>query len=70
MGFMKPDHGDIKVNGMDVLKQQGDIQRHIGYLPGEIAFIEGMTGKQFLDFMADMHGLKDTAKQSPSILPP
>ncbi|MDI5790562.1 hypothetical protein PO124_25295 [Bacillus licheniformis] len=40
------------------MKQQGDIQRHIGYLPGEIAFIEGMTGKQFLDFMADMHGLK------------
>lgn len=64
MGFMKPDQGDIKVNGMDVLKQQGDIQRHIGYLPGEIAFIEGMTGKQFLDFMADMHGLKDTAKRN------
>ena len=47
MGFMKPDQGDIKVNGMDVLKQQGDIQRHIGYLPGEIAFIEGMTENNF-----------------------
>ena len=64
MGFMKPDQGDIKVNGMNVLNHQGDIQRHIGYLPGEIAFIEGMTGKQFLDFMADMHGLKDTAKRN------
>ncbi|MBR8663014.1 ABC transporter ATP-binding protein [Bacillus paralicheniformis] len=64
MGFMKPDQGDIKVNGMNVRNHQGDIQRHIGYLPGEIAFIEGMTGKQFLDFMANMHGLKDTAKRN------
>ncbi|ASB91182.1 ABC transporter ATP-binding protein [Bacillus sonorensis] len=64
MGFMRPDQGDITINGMDSLKNQGEIQRHIGYLPGEIAFIEGMTGKSFLDFMADMQGAKDTAKRN------
>ncbi|KKB73670.1 MULTISPECIES: ABC transporter ATP-binding protein [Bacillus] len=63
MGFMRPDQGEITVNGMDVRKHQGKIQRHIGYLPGEIAFIEGMTGKTFLDFMADMQEIKDTAKR-------
>ncbi|MFN2746520.1 ATP-binding cassette domain-containing protein [Bacillus sp. z60-18] len=64
MGFMRPDRGDIKVNGMDMMKNQGEVQRHIGYLPGEIAFIEGMTGKTFLDFMADMQGVKDEAKRN------
>ncbi|MFT0804064.1 ABC transporter ATP-binding protein [Bacillus swezeyi] len=64
MGFMRADKGDITVNGMDILKKQGQIQRHIGYLPGEIAFIEGMTGKTFLDFMADMQGVHDTAKRN------
>ncbi|MFE4710624.1 ABC transporter ATP-binding protein [Paenibacillus sp. NPDC056722] len=64
MGFMKPDRGTVTVVGLDVWKAQGTVQRHIGYLPGEIAFIDGMTGKGFLDFMAKMQGLKDTTKRA------
>ncbi|MFF2909002.1 ABC transporter ATP-binding protein [Paenibacillus sp. NPDC057934] len=64
MGFMKPDRGTVTVAGLDVWKAQGSVQKHIGYLPGEIAFIDGMTGKGFLDVMAKMQGLKDTAKRS------
>ncbi|NUU59433.1 ABC transporter ATP-binding protein [Paenibacillus agri] len=64
MGFMKPDRGTVTVAGLDVWKAQGTVQRQIGYLPGEIAFIDGMTGKGFLDFMAKMQGLKDTTKRS------
>jgi len=64
MGFMKPDQGDIRVNGLDVWKDQGKVQSFIGYLPGEIAFIEGMTGKSFLDFMAGMQGIKDYSKRN------
>lgn len=56
MGFMKPDQGYVKVNGYDTWKEQGKFQKYIGYLPGEIAFIEGMTGKTFLDFMSEMQG--------------
>ncbi|NPC91443.1 ABC transporter ATP-binding protein [Bacillus sp. WMMC1349] len=63
MGFMKPDQGKIRVGGMDVWKKQGEVQRFVGYLPGEIAFIEGMTGKTFLDFMADMQGMKNTDRR-------
>lgn len=63
MGFMKPDNGFIKVKELDTWKNQGDVKKYIGYLPGEIAFIEGMTGKGFLDFMADMQGIKELAKR-------
>jgi len=64
MGFMKPDQGSVKVRGMDTWKEQGKVQAYVGYLPGEISFIEGMTGKTFLDFMADMQGVKDLTKRT------
>ncbi|MFJ8262789.1 ABC transporter ATP-binding protein [Rummeliibacillus sp. NPDC094406] len=64
MGFMKPDTGFIKVNDLDTWKNQGEVQKYIGYLPGEIAFLEGMTGKGFLDFMGEMQGLKDLSKRN------
>jgi ABC-2 type transport system ATP-binding protein len=63
MGFMKPDAGFVRVNGLDTWKKQGEVQKYIGYLPGEIAFFEGMTGKTFLEFMADMQGAKDKSKR-------
>ncbi|WP_239613723.1 ABC transporter ATP-binding protein [Cohnella mopanensis] len=64
MGFMKPDKGYVKVNGLDTWKEQGKVQEYIGYLPGEISFIEGMTGKTFLNFMAAMQGIQDLSKRN------
>lgn len=63
MGFMRPDRGSVTIGGLDTWKGQGIVQRHIGYLPGEISFIDGMTGSGFLQFMASMQGLKDNAKR-------
>ncbi|WP_379136206.1 ABC transporter ATP-binding protein [Paenibacillus sp. sgz500958] len=63
MGFIKPDKGSASILGMDVWKAQGTVQKHIGYLPGEIAFIDEMTGAGFLDFMLAMQGVKDTSKR-------
>ncbi|MGG0658738.1 ABC transporter ATP-binding protein [Rummeliibacillus pycnus] len=63
IGFMKPDNGYIKINDLDTWKNQGDVQKYIGYLPGEIAFLDGMTGKSFLDFMGEMQGIKDFSKR-------
>ncbi|MCQ6560591.1 ABC transporter ATP-binding protein [Paenibacillus mendelii] len=64
MGFMKPGNGSVKVRGLDTWKEQGKVQSYIGYLPGEISFIEGMTGKTFLDFMANMQGVQDLSKRA------
>ncbi|WP_310832190.1 ABC transporter ATP-binding protein [Paenibacillus pedocola] len=64
MGFMKPDRGSVTINGLDAWSGQGTVQKHTGYLPGEINFIDGMTGKGFLDFMASMQGVKNTAKRN------
>lgn len=65
MGFIHPEKGFCTVNGKSCKEQAAEIQREIGYLPGEIAFIDDMTGMDFIRFMADMKGLKslDRAKQ-------
>jgi len=62
LGFMRPDRGRATINGLDSWKDQGKVQRFVGYLPGEISFPEGMTGRQFLDFMAEMHGVRGTKR--------
>lgn len=56
MGFMKPEKGYVQIHGLDTWKDQGKFQKLVGYLPGEIAFMEGMTGKSFLDFLAGLRG--------------
>ena len=44
---------------LDCSKQSDIIQKNLGYLPGEIAFMDDMTGIQFIKFIAEMKGIKD-----------
>lgn len=62
MGFLKPDNGYIKVNGLDPRKNGEEIKKSIGYLPGEIAFPPVENGSQFLTTQAELVGLKDMSK--------
>lgn len=59
MGFMKPELGSAKINGMDCWKNSAEIQKTVGYLPGEIAFLDGINGLEFLELLAGMRGMKD-----------
>ena len=61
MGFLTPDKGTSHILGMDSRTSSSDIMKLLGYLPGEIAFFDGMNGMEFLDFMAEMRGLADTS---------
>ncbi|MCI1593660.1 ABC transporter ATP-binding protein [Heyndrickxia oleronia] len=61
MGFMKPELGSAKINGMDCWKNSAEIQKTVGYLPGEIAFLDGINGLEFLELLAGMRGMKDRA---------
>jgi len=59
MGYMKPQKGQATINGLDCFKNSAEIQKKVGYLPGEIAFLEGMNGLEFLNLLAGMRGLKN-----------
>lgn len=62
MGFIRPDSGKLLIQGMDCFKEASQIQRSLGYLPGEIAFIDSMNGMEFIRFVAKMKGMKDLGR--------
>lgn len=62
MGFIKPDSGECFINETDCFKEADKIQKEIGYIPGEIAFMTDMTGIEFIKFIAEYRGIKDLSK--------
>lgn len=62
MGFIKGDKGGCSINGLNCFDKSSEIQKILGYLPGEIAFLDDMTGIKFIKFVAEMKGIKDLSK--------
>ena len=56
MGFTNPDKGNAYINGKDCSKKRHEILANIGYLPGEIALPDGLSGWEFLRMMQKMKG--------------
>lgn len=62
-GFLTPTAGDISICGHNVLENAIAAQRLIGYLPeGAPAYAE-MSPLQFLEFVAEVRGLRGEAKK-------
>jgi len=59
-GFLDPWKGEIRVAGVDVVKNPADVRRHIGILSEDIALYDRLTGAEFLEFAGQMHGLSAT----------
>ena len=62
MGFIKSDQGQIKVFDLDSFSQADEIQKRLGYLPGECAFMDEMSGNEFISFIAAMKDIKDKSR--------
>ena len=63
LGFLNPDTGKCSIDNMDCRRQSAEIQKFIGYLPGEIVFFDAMSGFEFLKLMAEMRKMKSSAKR-------
>ncbi len=63
MGFMRPNIGTCSIGGMDCITCAPIIQKSLGYIPGEINFLDNMRGDEFLQFMQRMRGTKDNTRQ-------
>lgn len=59
MGFIRPQSGSAWILNMGCFAQRAEIQKHLGYLPGETAFMDDMTGWEFIRFIAKMKGMAD-----------
>lgn len=62
MGFSKADKGNCSINGLNCFDYSSEIQKSLGYLPGEIAFLDDMIGRKFIKFVAEMKGIKDLSR--------
>jgi ABC-2 type transport system ATP-binding protein len=63
LGFMYPQQGCCTIGGLDCRRDAPKIQRMLGYVPGEISFLDGMNGDEFLRFMCRMRGTTDLTMQ-------
>ena len=54
MGFSKPDSGDTKIFGKDSFNKYNEILGRVGYIPGEIALPQGLTGWEFIRMIQDL----------------
>lgn len=61
LGFVNATKGKATINNMDCRLDSAKLQGQIGYIPGEISFLNYMTGIQFLKFMGDMRRTKDNS---------
>ncbi len=56
LDFIRPTSGHATVLGMDPRTSSVEVHRAVGYLPGEFAPYEHMTGRDYLGFFAALRG--------------
>jgi ABC-type multidrug transport system ATPase subunit len=64
LDLIRPTSGRATVFGIDVTVDPVAIHRRIGYVPGEFALYDRLTGAQTLDYFANLRGGVDPAYQA------
>lgn len=59
LNFVQPTGGSATILGKDIVRDSVEVKRHVGYLAGEIALPQKITGAQFLDYMASLQPAKN-----------
>jgi len=58
LGYLPTDGGTVTFDGMDVRDGGDDLRSRMGYLPEHNPLYREMYVREFLDFIADLHGIK------------
>lgn len=59
-GFLTPDSGEIRICGMPVTADSIEVKGRVGYLPESNPLYTDMYIREYLSFIAGIHGLKDS----------
>jgi len=60
--LISPDNGNVEINEIDLVKQPRQIRELIGYVAQEISLDKILTGRELLDFQADLYHIPKTKK--------
>ena len=58
-GLLKPDGGEGKVLGYDILTEAEEIKRNVGYMTQRFSFYEDLTIRENLEFVARLYALEN-----------
>jgi len=61
VGLLRPSSGSVRLCGFDVVTQTRSAHQLLGYVPDEPYLYDKLTGREFLQFIADMFGLEKGA---------
>jgi ABC-2 type transport system ATP-binding protein len=56
-GVLRPSAGEVIVNGVDMLARPVEAKRMIGYVPDTHEAFDKLTGREYLNFIADVYGV-------------
>ncbi len=62
-GFFPPSHGRVLIQDEDLFKKPKKLKRRIGYLPESVQLYGDMRVREFLEFVADLKGLRGRKKR-------
>lgn len=57
VGLLKPDAGNIFIDGLDFQEHSIEVKKMISYVPDNHEVYERLTGIEYLNFMGDMYGI-------------
>ncbi len=67
-GYLSPDEGVVTVDGIDVSKDPIKAKRRIGYLPEANPLYFDMYVKEYLDFIAGIHEIKNKKQRIKEVI--
>ena len=62
-GYIEPTEGKIEIDGYDMNKKPKKAKKQIGYMPEGVPIYNDLTVKEFVDYMADLKGVKRQEKK-------
>jgi len=62
LGFIKANSGEVIINGLNAFNDASQIMKMVGYLPGEISFLKGLTVKQLLSYTLKFRNSHESEK--------
>ena len=57
MGMIRPTSGRVEVFGLDAWRDRSAIHRRVGYVSGDVALYDRLTGQDHVDFVGHLQGL-------------
>ncbi|MCP4570398.1 MAG: ABC transporter ATP-binding protein [FCB group bacterium] len=67
LGMLRPDAGTVQFNGSQVSPDDNSYLSKIGYVPESCALYENLTGREYLEFIGNLHHLPESDVQRKTV---